>query len=170
LEILPKRAGDRQIQFLEAIERALFNPWRRQDRTPSFRWDPIEDSRHAYRWAAPTDEKQGVEHGANVLAAIGLPTLTVVPGQRGRDVRLQTLAGESSGGFSFAWPIWREATGLSSIRDLLSHPGLRTPGALGYLGVEQVRVSRRINPPGSKYANFTRARVLEISSASLTFR
>jgi hypothetical protein len=163
LEILPKRAGEPQIQFLEAVERALFNPWRRQERTPSFRWDPIEDSRHAYRWAAPTDEKQGVEHGANVLAAIGLPILTVVPDQRGRDVRLRALGGETSGGFSFAWPIWREPGSLSSIRGLLSHPELRAPGALAHLGVEQVRVSRRINPPASKYLNFTRAVVLEVT-------
>jgi len=160
LDALPRR-GDRQARLLEAIEKALFVAWSREDQTPSFRWDPSEDSRHAHRWAAPTDEKQGVEHGANVLAAVGLPVLTVVPHQRGGDIRLQVLGGESAGGFSFAWPIWRPPTSLSSIRALLSHPDIRTPGALPYLGVEQVRITRRISPPGSKYANFTRARVLE---------
>jgi hypothetical protein len=161
LDVLPRRGGDQQARFVEAIAKALFGEWKREDQTPSFRWDPIEDSRHAYRWAAPTSEKQGVEHGANVLASVGLPILTVVPRQRGGDIRLQVLGGEATGGFSFAWPIWRQAISLSSIRCLLSHPDLRTQDALAYLGIEQVRVSRRISPPGSKYANFTRARVLD---------
>ena len=160
LDVLPRR-GNRQRYFLQAIEGALFMPWRREDQTPSFRWDPAEDSRHAYRWAAPTDEKQGVQHGANMLAAVGLHVLTVVPIQRSGEVRLQVLGGEMAGGFSFAWPIWQKPTSLSSIRALLCHPGLRIPGALTHLGVDQVRVSRRISPPGSKYANFTSARVLE---------
>src|SRR5262249_47864527 len=145
---------DQYARIVGAIDKALFGAWSRADRTPSFRWDPSEDSRHAYRWAAPSDEKQGVEHGANMLAAVGLPVLTVAPYQRGSEVRLQVLGGEPYEGFSFAWPIWRETTSLASIRSLLSHPDLRTPGALTHLGVEHVRVSRRINPPGSKYANF----------------
>ena len=163
LEVLLRCDGNQEVLFIEAIDKALFGAWNRADHTPSFRWDPSEDSRHAYRWAAPSDEKQGVEHGANMLAAVGLPILTVAPYQRGNQVRLQVLGGEPSEGFSFAWPIWREPTSLASIRSLLSHPDLRTPGALAHLGVEQVRVSRRINPAGSKYTNFTRARVLEAS-------
>jgi hypothetical protein len=157
--VLPRR-GDREAHFVEAIERALFQVWRRMDHTPSFRWDPAEDSRHAYRWAAPTDEKQGVEHGANMLAAIALPLLTVVPTQRNGQVRLQVLGGSSAGAFSFAWPIWREPASLSGIRGLLSHPDLRVPGALSHLGVDHVRVTNRINPPLSKYANFSFAYVL----------
>jgi hypothetical protein len=163
LDLLGRRRNDRQAVFVEAINKALLGAWTRADHTPSFCWDPSEDSRHAYRWAAPTDEKQGVEHGANVLAAVGLPILTVAPYQRGNEVRLQVLGGEVYEGFSFAWPIWREPTSLASIRSLLSHPDLRTPGALTHLGVEHVRVSRRINPSGGEYANFTRARVLEES-------
>jgi hypothetical protein len=149
--------GDREARLVQAIARALFATWRREDETPSFRWDPVEDSRHAYRWAAPTDEKQGVEHGANVLAAIGLPILTVVPNQRSGEVRLLVAGGEFSPDFSFAWPIWREPASLQSIRSLLLHPNLRTPGALAHLGLEEVRTTRRINAPGSKYQNFTLA-------------
>lgn len=152
MEVLPR--GDRHRHFLEALAKSLFDPWRREDDTPSFRWDPVEDSRHAYRWAAPTNEKQGVEHAANVLAAIGLPLLTVVPGQRNGQVHLRVVGGEASGGFSFAWPIWREATSLSTIRCLLLHPALRIAGALAHLGVHHVRITRRISPPGSKYMNF----------------
>jgi hypothetical protein len=158
LDVLPR--GDQQKLFLEAIAKALFIAWSREDQTPSFRWDPVEDSRHAYRWAAPTDEKQGVQHGGNVLAAVGLPLVTAVPTQRSGHVRLQVVGGEVSGRFSFAWPIWREPISLSSIRGLLTHPDLRTRGALAHLGVDQVRLTRRISPPGSKYANFTLATTL----------
>jgi len=148
--------GDREKRLVHAIARALFAPWRREDDTPSFRWDPVEDSRHAYRWTAPADDKQGVEHGANVLAAIGLPVVTVVPSQRNREVRLQAVGGDvSAEGFSFAWPIWREPASLCSIRALLSHPGLRIPGALAHLGVDHVKVARRFTPPGSKYMNYS---------------
>jgi hypothetical protein len=155
LDALPGH-GERERQLVQAIERALFAPWRREDDTPSFRWDPIEDSRHAYRWTAPADDKQGVEHGANVLAAVGLPVVTVVPSQRNREVRLQVVGGEvSAEGFSFAWPIWREAASLSGIRALLSHPGLRIPGAVAHLGVDHVKVARRFAPPGSKYMNYS---------------
>jgi hypothetical protein len=154
LDVFPRR-GDRERAFREAIEEALFLAWRREDDTPSFRWDPIEDSRHAYRWAAPTDEKQGVEHGANVLAAIGLPVVTAVPSQRNGRVRLQVVGGDVSERFSFAWPIWRDPASLVSIRSLLAHPDLRTPGALAHLGVDQVRLAHRISPSGSKYMNFT---------------
>jgi hypothetical protein len=162
--------GDREEHLLQAIARALFATWRREDDTPSFRWDPVEDSRHAYRWAAPTDEKQGVEHGANVLAAIGLPILTVVPQQRRGEVRLLTAGGEFSPDFSFAWPIWREPASLQSIRCLLLHPDMRTPGALAHLGLEEVRTTRRINAPGSKYQNFTLAHTEASSSPAHTPR
>ena len=121
-ESLPKR-NRKQVPASGLIADAIFLEWRREDDTPSFRWDPLEDSRHAYRWAAPTDDKQGVEHGANMLAAIGLPSLTVVPGKHGRVleyVRRQT----ASQGFSFAFPIWRDPASLTAIRALLSHPKL----------------------------------------------
>jgi hypothetical protein len=165
LDAFPRR-GDQEKHFVHAIAKALFASWRREDETPAFRWDPVEDSRHAYRWAAPTDEKQGVEHGANVLAAIGLPILTVVPHQRSGEVRLLTAGGELSPDFSFAWPVWREPTSLQSIRCLLLHPDLRTPGALAYLGLEEVRTTRRINAPGSKYQNFTLAHAEAVASSA----
>jgi hypothetical protein len=107
-----------------------------------------------------------VEHGANVLAAVGLPVLTVVPTQQNRQVRLQVLGGSSTGAFSFAWPIWQEPASLSSIRSLLSHPDLRARGALAHLGVDHVRVTSRINPPLSKYANFSSALVAATQSGA----
>ncbi|MFZ1106319.1 MAG: hypothetical protein WAN86_26230, partial [Hyphomicrobiaceae bacterium] len=44
--------------------------------------------------------------------------------------------------------------GLSGVRALLSHPGLRISGALAHLGVDHVKVARRFTPPGSKNYSF----------------
>ncbi len=155
LQALPTR-NRKQVPASDVIADAIFRKWRREDETPSFRWDPVEDSRHAYRWAAPTDDKQGVEHGANMLAAIGLPSLTVVPGENGRVLEL--LGGYRSQGFSFAWPIWRDPASLTAIGVLLSHPKLREVDGLLHLGVDHVVVARRVK--NGKYMNFARARLL----------
>lgn len=144
----------------DAIEKSAFHPWHWADDTPSFRWDPIEDTRHAYRASAPTDDKQKVEHGANILAAVGLPILTVVPQQRNTSVRLCAVGGSpTSRKFSFAWPIWNDPISLAAIRSLLVHPGLWNYDELKYLGVVLVMVTKRIAP--SRYNNFTRARPLK---------
>jgi hypothetical protein len=142
----------------EAILKAAFSQWRWADKTPSFRWDPIEDTRHAYRAVAPSDDKQKVEHGANILAAIALSVLTVVPQQRGASVHLHVVGGgrDREGKFSFAWPIWNAPASLAAIRALLSHEDLRKANRLEHLGVEQVMMTHRIAP--SRYNNFTRAR------------
>lgn len=143
----------------DAIAEALFHSWNRSDKTPSFRWDPVEDSRHAYRWTAPEDDKQGVEHGANVLAAVGLPLLTVVPVQNGSSVGLRIIGGgEPRERISFVWPVWRESASLAAIRALLSHPGTRDRGSLDHLGVDHFMIAWRISP--SKYMSVTRARPL----------
>jgi hypothetical protein len=157
-ESLPKRNRKRVVAS-DIIADATFRQWQRKDDTPSFRWDPFEDSRHAYRWAAPADDRQGVEHGANMLAAIGLAVLTLVPEFRAGRVRPSVIGGTSGAdGFSFAWPIWREPATLSAIRALLAHPDLRELGGLAHLGVDHVLIARRV--PNGKYMNFARARPL----------
>ncbi|HEU4654085.1 MAG TPA: hypothetical protein VFS47_08860 [Steroidobacteraceae bacterium] len=151
------RASDRRQ---EAIEKALFQSWRWSDETRSFRWDPIEDTRHAYRAFAPSDDKQKVERGANILAAIALPVLTVVPRQHGASVRLHVVGGDRRKEvFVFAWPIWKPPASLAAIRAMLTHENLWKVDGLGHLGVQQVMVTRRIAP--SRYNNFTRALPLE---------
>jgi len=143
----------------ETIEEALFLPWTRQDPTPGFRWDPEEDVRYALRASDPSGEKSTTQHGANRLAALGLPVLTGVPVQRGNRVRLQVLGGSVDREFTFTWPIWREPASLASIRAMLSHPDLtNNPAKLAHLGVEQVRLARRIGV--GRFMNFTRADVI----------
>jgi hypothetical protein len=138
-----------------------------RDPTFSFRWDPDEDVRYALMAGDPTDAayKAGTQHGANRLAAIGLAALTLVPETRAGRVRPSIIGGASgAGGFSFAWPIWREPATLSSIRALLAHPDLRKPGALAHLGVDHVMAARRISV--GKFTNFSRARPIVEASRS----
>ena len=143
----------------ECIAQALFAPWERPDRPAGLRWDPDEAKRHAYQWNAPTDEQPRTQHGANRLAIIGLSGLTAVPVNAGGVVRLRVVGGEDGrDGFSFAWPIWRVPASFAAIRGLLSHPDLRTLGALDHLGVDHVRISRRISL--ERYRNFSYAEPL----------
>lgn len=146
------------ITAAECLAEALFRPWHRNDPTFSFRWDPEEDVRYALMAGDPTDAayQTGTQHGANRLAAVGLAALTAAPSMRPGRMSLAVIGGDAKGGFSFAWPVWREPASLAAIRALLAHPGLREPGRLSHLGVEQVFVTRRISV--GKFMNFTRAR------------
>jgi hypothetical protein len=150
----PKNAAD-------CIAQALFGPWERRDRPAGLRWDPDEAKRHAYQWKAPTDVQGGpkTQHGANRLALVGLSALTAVPAFAGSDVRLSVLGGDyDRNGFTFAWPIWRLPASFAAVRALLSHPKLREPQALDHLGVDHIRVTRRISL--ERYRNFTHAEPL----------
>jgi hypothetical protein len=145
------------LSAAETLHEALFQPWTHQDPTPAFRWDPAEDVRYALRADDPSGQKSTTQHGANRLAALGLPVLTVAPAQRGERVRLQVLGGTfERNEFAFCWPIWCEASSLAAIRALLSHPELaKGASTLHHLGVVGVRRTRRISV--GKFMNFTRA-------------
>jgi hypothetical protein len=160
----PRGKGKISLSASECLAEALFQPWHRTDPTFSFRWDPEEDVRYALMAGDPTDSayKTGTQHGANRLAAVGLAVLTLVPETRAGRVRPTIIGCKSdTDGFSFAWPIWRDPARLSGIRALLSHPGLREPGALQHLGVDHVLVAPRISV--GKFMNFARARLLPIN-------
>ena len=159
----PRGRGRQAVSLSESecLSEALFQPWHRNDKTPSFRWDPEEDVRYALMAGDPTDTayKTGTQHGANRLAAIGLGVLTLAPEMRAGRVRPDAIGGaRDKSGFSFAWPIWREPATLTAIRALLAHPGLREIDALAHLGVDHVMVARRISV--GKFKNFSRARPL----------
>lgn len=160
----PRGRGGQAVSLSESecLSKALFQPWRRDDKTHSFRWDPEEDVRYALMAGDPTDTayKTGTQHGANRLAAIGLGVLTLVPEMRAGRVRPGAIGGaRDKSGFSFAWPIWREPATLTAIQALLAHPGLREIDALAHLGVDHVMVAQRISV--GKYINFSRARPLQ---------
>jgi hypothetical protein len=153
----PRRRGKKAVTLTagETLYETLFEPWRRQDPTPGFRWDPAEDIRYALRAANPSGDKTMTQHGANRLAALGLSVLTVAPVQRGERVRLQVLGGDfQRNEFFFYWPVWKHPASLASIRALLGHPDLKSaPLALAHLSVVEVRCARRIGV--GKYMNFT---------------
>jgi hypothetical protein len=143
----------------ECIAQALFSPWQRRDRPVGLRWDPNEAKRHAYQWRAPTKDPPTTQHGANRLAIVGLSALTCAPTILRNRVQLSVIGGDGSGDrFTFAWPIWRAPASFAAIRALLSHPRLREPQALDHLGVDHLRVTRRINL--DRLRNFTDAEPL----------
>jgi hypothetical protein len=135
-------------------------PWNRLDRPVGLRWDPDEAKRHALQWRAPTKDPPTTQHGANRLAIIGLSVFTAAPINLGARVSLSKLAGAEGGDrFSLAWPIWFDPASIATIRALLSHPRLREPRPLDYLGIDHVRVTRRISL--DRLRNFTTAIPLE---------
>ncbi len=152
-----------EISEYDCLYEALFKIWERpdrtdgQDKTSAFRWDPIEDTRHALRWSAPTDDKEPTQHGANRLAAIGLSVLTVVPRKQFGETELSILGGgrDIDRLITLGWPIWREPISLASIQALIGHPHLDRRDTRAALGIADRRRARRIHV--GKYMNFTRA-------------
>ena len=157
----PDRGAGRSISETDCLSEALFTVWVRPDAAQSFRWDPHEDVRYAYRATDPRNRttRAGTQHGANRLAAIGLSALTAMPWRaRGGTARLAILGGgrdPASGGFTFTWPIWRAPVSLAAIRGLLGHPGLDDATTRADLGIVELRRTRRI--AFGRYLNFTPA-------------
>lgn len=154
-------SGRPRVGMSEAacLEAALFETWTRADASDSFRWDPREDVRYAMRATDPSDSgKRGTtEHGANRLAAVGLPALTASPRASGAGPRLAVRGGgrDRRGRFTLTWPVWREPIGLACLLDLLDHPRLDDPATRSALGVaERRRTTRVVN---GKFMNFTDA-------------
>ncbi|HWB49738.1 MAG TPA: hypothetical protein VG651_11555 [Stellaceae bacterium] len=151
------------VSASQCLAEALFQSWRRDDPTSSFRWDPAEDVRYSLMAGDPTDTayKTRTQHGANRLATVGLAALTLVPETRAGRVRPAIIGGRfNADGFSFAFPIWRDAATLAAVRALLCHPNLREPEGLKHLGVDHVVVAQRISV--GKFMNFSRARPIEV--------
>lgn len=145
------------VQERERLRDAMFRPWTRCDATHSFRWDPQEDVRYALRATDPTNPKtkEGTQHGANRLAAVGVSVLTVVPRMRAGKVRLGVVGGEHRNGFVFTWPIWRHPVSLAGIQSLLGHTRLDNEATRHALGVVELRRTRQIQV--GRYKNVTRA-------------
>ncbi|MFZ4071636.1 MAG: type I-G CRISPR-associated protein, Cas3-extension family [Caulobacterales bacterium] len=142
-----------------SIHETIFAAWTRQDPTPSFRWDPAEDVRYALMFGDPSyaGNKEGAQHGANRLAAVGLAILTVAPHERSGEVRLATRGGaRSDSGFAFRWPIWRDALSLNAICALLARDDLSNDFMRHCLGIDRLLETRRISV--GKFMNFTTAR------------
>lgn len=144
----------------EVMYCALFEIWRRTDRAPYFRWDPLEDRRHALRATKPGTDPMLTVAGAQALASLGLALLTVVPVTERGEVRLQTVAVRSSRtGIAVTWPIWTKPLSLPALRSLLVNPILAQSSPdrrnLEPYGVYELRRATRVSV--GDYFNFTRA-------------
>ena len=141
------------------LSRALFETWRYEDNSESFRWDPIEDRRYAHQFGDPSESRNkiGTVSGANRLAAIGFAALTSAPAGSG----LATLgvAGPRRER-DICWPLVALPTSLAGYLALLTHPWLGNPNeapALAAYGVLAVARARRFQV--GKFFNFERAKV-----------
>lgn len=155
----PRRRGP-SISEECSLAEALFRRWRRPDATQSFRWDHQEDLRYALRATNPADPtaRATTQHGANRLAAVGLPVFVVAPerGANGR-VRLGFRSGgmDAEGRRTVTWPIWRHPLRLATLVSLLDHPALDDAAERHSLGVTELRrATRFIN---GHYMNVTPA-------------
>jgi hypothetical protein len=136
------------------IRRCLFGPWTYEDPKRSFRWDPVEDNRYAFRWSDPSGEEVRTEHGANLLAAMGLPLLPTVP--LGRTLGTTGFVHDEKVPM-FTWSLWECPIVLDVLRSLLALDNLRQERpdreALRRMGVAEVYRCAKIEvgkPPLSK--------------------
>lgn len=141
------------------LARALFEPWRYEDATDSFRWDPIEDRRYAHQFGDPSKSKNqiGTVTGANRLASVGFAAFLTVPQLRG----LATVGITRNRWARYiCWPIVAVPTSLAGHLALLAHPSLGDEDAaldLASYGVKGVARARRYQT--GKFFNFERARL-----------
>lgn len=138
------------------LEETLFQSWERADPTESFRWDPQEDRRYALRFDNPSGDKALTVHGANRLAALGLPLLTAVPIRERGEVRLYAIMTNwEAGGIVVSWPIWSHPATLGAVRRMIAGCGVEVEHRAPGLHLARVYHSRRITV--GKFFNFTRA-------------
>lgn len=145
-----------ELRSTAYLESTLFGPWRREDPTDGFRWDPAEDRRYALRADDPSGDPAGAQHGANRLAAIALPLFSTAVVARRGETRL--LARGSSyamnGAIQFTWPLWWRPASLAAIAALLAHPALAheeprsdaaPTGVFGVMRAERISVGKFFN-------------------------
>lgn len=144
------------------IEDTLFSAWTRVEATASFRWDPAEDRRYALRAVDPSGDPPKTQHGANRLAAVGLPALQGAAILRRGEMRFLNsgTAYGAEGRIEVSWPIWSRPARLSGLRALLARAELSEENPsrtiLATLGIAGLWRAERISV--GKYFNITQAR------------
>ena len=141
------------------VRSALFETWQYEDKTDSFRWDPIEDRRYAHQFGAPRESKNkvGTVAGANRLAAVGFGTLVSAPAADG--LATFGIAVMDREQYAF-WPLPAVPTSLTAYLALLAHPMIESAEnsmELIRYGVRAVARARRFQV--DRYFNFARARI-----------
>lgn len=160
---LTKRRPPPDLNAPAKLAAAVFEPWDRVDETDGFRWDPAEDRRYALRFRNPSGDPGRTVHGANRLAALGLPAMPGAAVTVRRGIRFMTLGTSvgPDGGLAIHWPIWARPASLATIQTLLAHPALvadAQEAGMRHLDVLERRRARRVS--NGKFMNFTRAVVI----------
>jgi hypothetical protein len=117
----PKQKEGKVQPFTEdAVREALLGPWQYRDDDHSLGWDPQTQRLHALRHKVPEQDKTNRSVRAAVfLASQALPLFPcfAVGGQ------IRTTGFHRDDGDDwFAWPIWRDAISLDTLRSLIAHP------------------------------------------------
>ena len=147
----------RTVSEAQCLAETLFEEWMRPDQTEGFRWDPSEDRRYALRADDPSGDPPGLQHGANRLAAVGLPALSGAAVLRRSQMRFlaRGTSYQPNGRIVITWPIWSRPARLSAIRALLAHPALASDaidtteltrlGVAGAMRAERISVGKFMN-------------------------
>jgi hypothetical protein len=160
LAAVPRTDDDYESELYDA----LFQPWRYGgDSRKSFRWDPVEDRRHAYQFGDPSKSRNqiGTQPGAARLAAVGFSMLTSAPvgGELGT-IGVTDKRGQKH----VCWPLTGVPISSAGLTYLLAHPALGNESeaiSLRAYGVTAVCRSRRYR--SGDYFNFERAQVQVLS-------
>lgn len=140
----------------DAIEKALFGPWRYQDGHHSLGWDPNGQRLHALRGKLPEKDKERRSVRAAVfLASQALPLFPCFA--IGRRLRTTGFYRDQDDDW-FSWPVWSQPISLDTLRSLLAQP---FSSDLRERGVDVVYRSRLSHTGGSEgnYRVFSHAEV-----------
>src|SRR5581483_1756081 len=99
----------------EHLSEALFGPWKFEDKSSSFRWNPEDAREYALQWGNPSNDGVMTVWGANRLAFEALPFFPMAPA--GTKVRT-TGFNTKDGAHEFTWPIWTRPVGADTVRSL----------------------------------------------------
>lgn len=120
---LRKLKSPPDLRAPEHFSHALFAVWKKADPTDGFRWDPAEDRRYALRADDPSGDPAGMQHGANVLAAVALPLFPGTAIIRRGETRFLCLGAQynvETGQIEFSWPLWKAPARVHAIQATLA--------------------------------------------------
>jgi hypothetical protein len=187
VEQTPLKLPSAQMPFIEAmfslanecdssdLSRALFSPWKYDDKGNSLRLSPNEAQRYAYRASDPSPEGAHTQKGATALSGPGLLSFTMSSATKG--VRLPAYRGTRREG-SISWPIWSPGTGddgesdgasLAAIEAMLRAIPLDPKVSFKRLGnCALVATARRyiLDPSQGDYGNISRAAMQRVRDFS----
>jgi hypothetical protein len=129
----------------DAVEEALFGPWRYQDPHHSLGWDPNAQRLHALRGKLPEKDKEKRSVRAAVfLASQALPLFPCFSVRR----KLRTTGFRQFDGDDWlVWPVWGTPISVETLRSLLAQP---FDSDLRERGVEIVYRCQRSHTGGSE--------------------